>query len=87
MKPCRRIILFLRDGRRKPRPPSSSVLCRGSATYQPAADARDKPEHDGVWGELLEHGQRWLTEYERSCNLLLSKPAIKAGRRNLPQSP
>ncbi|TBZ19335.1 hypothetical protein E0H33_04425 [Rhizobium leguminosarum bv. viciae] len=25
---------------------SSSALCRGSATYQPAADARDKPEHD-----------------------------------------
>ncbi|RXT28729.1 hypothetical protein B5P46_08115 [Rhizobium leguminosarum] len=25
---------------------SSSALCRGSATYQPAVDARDKPEHD-----------------------------------------
>ncbi|NKK81838.1 hypothetical protein GFL51_31375 [Rhizobium leguminosarum bv. viciae] len=25
---------------------SSSALCRGSATYQPAADARDTPEHD-----------------------------------------
>ncbi|TAU87675.1 hypothetical protein ELI41_03330 [Rhizobium leguminosarum] len=25
---------------------SSSALCRGSATYQPGADARDKPEHD-----------------------------------------
>ncbi|TAZ60864.1 hypothetical protein ELH75_06300 [Rhizobium leguminosarum] len=25
---------------------SSSALCRGSATYQPVVDARDKPEHD-----------------------------------------
>ncbi|NKK82190.1 hypothetical protein GFL51_33250 [Rhizobium leguminosarum bv. viciae] len=25
---------------------SSSALCRGSAAYRPAVDARDKPEHD-----------------------------------------
>ncbi|QAS82389.1 hypothetical protein CO657_31850 (plasmid) [Rhizobium acidisoli] len=46
---------------------SSSALCRGSATYQPVADARDQPEHDErgvgpalsvVWASMGNHAGR-----------------------------